>query len=647
MIKRKIIKVFCILLSIVSVISFTACSSCGKKDDKDNVSVEVPEIKKENKTFEKTAINLVEGSHSSYSIVIPEEADSSTEFAASELTEFIKQSSGVVISTVVDSGMVFDETQKYISLGQTTLLSSAGVEITKEQLGESGYIIKTIGNTLFIAGITADTFKGTVYGVYDFLFYTIGFKTYAVDEIVYNKMDTIPLYKFDETYRPSIDMRFLAMRRITSDVATGYRMKLLGSNSDVWSSFTHTLISTYLPRAKYEQAHPDWYANSGQQLCLTNEEMIAEMIIQVENRLAMLPSTTKVMLGHEDNNAVCKCENCMKVVDGKYGGNYSGLELEFTIKVAKEVDKWAEANYPGRKISYAFFAYGPTINAPVNYDSNTDTYTKCNPDLVIPDNVGVLIAPIAMNFARTPQHTENASAYQQMKNWYHLFGGKNIAIWNYCLNAYSYFFNLNNFGVIQDYYRFFEEIGTTYIFDQGNYDSNICTFEDLRIYVQSQLMWDNTQSYEELAEEFMNQYYGLASTAIKKYYNAVRAHYHALENENKCSGTIFFLLDEKGLWPIGIVNAFLEYFNEAFEAIEPLKETNRERYDVLYARIQKERLSPLYMMLSYYIDQLSDEVKESYINDFERYTKMFEIEATREGSLGSVTERIAEWRKTI
>ncbi len=605
---------------------------------------EVPEQTGEAAKPEASEINIVENGASDYQIVIPEDADSTTEFAASDLAEFIRLSTGVTLPTVTDAALSYDAKSKYISLGQTALLEQAGITVTKEQLGESGYIIKTVGSSLFISGITADTFQGTAYGIYDFLYDAIGMKTYAVDEIAYDKVETIPLYILDKEVRPSIDIRCLAMHRVMADRITNYRLRLIGSNSDVWSTFTHTLITTYLPAAKYAEAHPDWYANGNQQLCITNEEMIAELIVRVEELLDRDPTTTKVMLGHEDNNAVCQCDNCMAVAN-KYGGAYSGVELELTIKVAAEVDKWAAANYPGRKLSYAFFAYGPTLNAPVTYDEATDSFTANCPETVIPDNVGVLIAPIAMNFSKAPQDPENQAAYIQMRGWNYLFGGKNIAIWNYCLNAYSYFFNFNNFGVAKDYYAFYEEIGTSYIYDQGNYDSNICTFEDMRIFVQSQLMWDSTQSYEDLAQEFMEQYYGPAADAVKDYYNAVRAHYHYLEQNNAASGTVFFLLDDKNIWPVGVVNSLLACLDEALAALEPMKETDPERYQVLYSRVQKERLSPIYMMLSYYIDQLSDEAKNAYIKDFEIYTKMFGIESVRESSFG-LQGLIEGWKKS-
>ena len=51
------------------------------------------------------------------------------------------------------------------------------------------------------------------------------------------------------------------------------------------------------------------------------------------------------------------------------------------------------------------------------------------------------------------------------------------------------------------------------------------------------------------------------------------------------------------------------------------------------------------MMLSYYINQLSDEVKHQYVNEFEKYAKMFYLEATREASYG-VISLIEQWKNS-
>lgn len=632
------------LLVICTCLTLACCQKKNEGSESVFESVEIPEsIPSNTPDLDKTGVNLVENNATEYALVIPEDCDSITGVAGTELIDFINLSTGVTIPVMRDGGLTFNPNAKYISVGNTTLLEGAGIEISREELGESGYVIKTVGSTLFISGYTDYTYYGTMYGVYDFLEQTIGFKAYASDEVVYDKMDTVPLYEFDITFRPTIDVRYMSYKCIKADKTYANRMRSLSNNDEVWSTFTHTLISNYLPYETYGFAHPEWYVNGGQQLCLTNEEMIDELCLRVQYYLDRYPKTTHVMLGHEDNWTYCRCARCTAKMN-EYGGNLSGVELELSNIVAERVNEWLEAEYPGRDVKYVFFAYGPSMPAPVSYDEETDTYTALKEDIYIHEDVGVMLAPVSMNFGEKPDSVGNKSLFVSMNSWSWLFNKKNVYLWSYALNAYSYFFNANTFGFIKDYCEYFKELGVKYVYNQGYYDSYVCTFEAMRVYTESMLYWDCTLDYNELVDDFMTNYYGLAKEGVEKYYNAIRTHYAYLDDHDYTTGKVFFMLDDKKLWPIGLVNTLLGYLDQAIEALEPLKTTDPDRYETLYARVQRERLSPLYMMLSYYINQLSDEVKASYVNDFEKYAKMFYLEATREASFG-VISLIEQWKK--
>ncbi len=631
---RKWLKsIACFLLAGVALFSVAAC--------KEKLPDEVPEPSDDDPVYEETGANLVENNASDYTIVIPEGRDYTSVFAANELNYFLELSTGVELPVIEDAGLVFDRSQKYISIGETALAEGAGIEVSREELGTSGYILKTEGNVLFIAAPTASTYNGSLYGVYDVLEASVGYKFYASDEIVYNTLSTVPLYKFDETVVPSVSARVLAYKTL-DDTTYASRLRTI-ENSTMWSSFTHTLIRDYLPYSTYGAAHPDWYVNGGQQLCCSNEEMIAELILRVEEKLARYPETTHVMLGHEDNNAFCNCAKCKATIE-KYGGCAAGVELEMTNKVAEAVDQWLAANYPGRTVKYVFFAYGPTMNSPMTYDDATGEFTKNFEDTYIYENTGVMLAPIGFNFARAPQDAENQSLYRTMLGWSELFGGEDLYVWHYSLASYGYMFQMNNFGVQKQYYEFYEDLGVNYIYDQGYYDTSVCTFEQMRLYISSALLWDTSLSYDELANEFITQYYGPAAEYVREYYYFLRAYLYSLEQKNSGTGTVFFTWEDKNLWPLGVVNTLLSQLDGALGSLEPLKESDPARYEVLYARVQRERLSPLYMMLQFYIDQLSDSVRASYIDDFETYSTTFEIIATREGSM-DIASVIDAWKK--
>ena len=628
---KKIMKLFTsVLLVLTMLCSLTACGNKGTKAAKD---------------LKSTGSNIVENGKSDYVIVIPEGNDYATNIAASELNTFLELSSGVSLEIVADSDLEDVEKTKYISLGETTLLEEIGVVLTKEELGESGYIIKTVGDNLYIAGVTDATYHGTIYGVYEWLEPTIGYHFYAADEFVYEEMNTIPLYKFDEQYRPSIDVREIGFKEVSSDSLYAWRVKGFDTSQTVWNTFAHTMVTVYLPYSTYGAEHPDWYTPSGDQLCLSNEGALKEIISKVQAGLDANPNKSYVMIGREDNSTICKCEKCSETMK-KYGGNYSGVELEFTNKIAEAVEEYIAQNYPDRVVKYFFFAYGPTLNAPTVYDEESKTYKPIYEGTKIHEDVGVMIAPIGMDFSKAPTHAVNESSYVAMKAWSDLLGKKNITIWNYSANFTSYMFNCNNFGIVQDYYRFYEDIGTVAIFDQAYWNANAPGLSAMRIYCQAELGWDSSQNYEDLAMEFIEQYYGDAADAIKGYYHFIRAYYKHLDENDNSTGMIYYLLDDKNLWPMETVRTLMSYMDEALEAIEPMKETNPERYETLYDRIQRERLSPLFMMLKFYIGQLSEEDKEAYIADFEKYTTMFGITNTGEFYYNDITTYIESWKKS-
>lgn len=629
------------LISTGILLASTGLAGACKKDNKNNNTITPEENKKTQ--LEETGINLVENRSTEYKIVISEDKDTSSQYAANEFVEFMQLSTGVTFSVITDSGISYSADDKYIYIGETTPGKDAGVVAT-DDLGYSGYILKTLGNGLFIVGNTESNYCGSIYGVYDVLEKSIGYKFYASDEIVYERKTTVPLYNYNYTVKPSFNMVEYCYTSPKTNLALATRLRSKGTQGNPWASSTHTLISDFLPYSKYGTEHPDWYVNGGQQLCLSNEEMIEELISVVEERLDFYPERNYVMLGHEDNSTVCSCEKCTATAN-KYGGEFSGVELEFTTKVAKAVDKWLAVKYPERTVKYAFFAYGPTVNPPVGYNEDTGEFVLYNADTEVYANVGVYLAPIGYNFAKSPYDSENASLTRSMQGWSYLMNKQNLYMWNYSLLGYSYFFNCNNFGVIEEYYRFYNEIGVDYLFDQGPYDSNTPAFEELRLYVQSNLAWDISQSYNKLADDFMQQYYGLAYSAIKEYYDLIRAHYAHLDANNYATGTVFFLMDDKNLWSEGLVKSLLNKFEKAEKALEPLKETDPDRYDKLLSRVKKEKLSPIYMLLQYYIDDLSDAERTAYITEFKKYQAMFGINFSRESS-NDVLNTISTWEKS-
>ena len=255
--KHSFIKALTIVL--ISSMLF-ACKGSKKEEEKGN------DIPKE------TGINLVENGTTGYRIIYEKGASANIMSAASELSSFIEQSSGIAIPYEADYGEDFNPSNKVISLGDTNVFKQTSLEIS-EDMHKTGYYLKRFGNTLVI---NAKQSNGVSAAVYDLLNYTIGLEFYASDEMEYQKKSTIPLLDFDIKFNPYIDVRDILMKNLTSQYRRRMRL-FVGEGKGHWITFAHTVITEYLPVSTYGTAHPDWYNSSKTQVCYANEEMRHEM----------------------------------------------------------------------------------------------------------------------------------------------------------------------------------------------------------------------------------------------------------------------------------------------------------------------------------------------------------------------------------
>jgi hypothetical protein len=119
------------------------------------------------------AIVLAEGSRSAYQIVVADNASPSTRHGAEELQRFLQEIGGAKLPIVSDSQ---PQSPKEIILGDNAHLKKLGVAIDFNALGNEGYVIRTVGDTLVIAG---GALRGTMYGVYGLLEDHLGCRWFA------------------------------------------------------------------------------------------------------------------------------------------------------------------------------------------------------------------------------------------------------------------------------------------------------------------------------------------------------------------------------------------------------------------------------------------------------------------------------------
>ncbi len=631
-----------ISLGLAGMFALSGLAACGEngEDSQSGVGGGLSE-----QTFAETGINIIENGSSEYKIVIPASYDKYLLSASNELKEFLYESSGVMLETIEDTDLTYDETDKYISLGNTTLFQQSGLEIT-EDMRETGYYMQTEGNLLLI---NAKYSFGTLCATYDLLSYLIDFEVYAADEIYYVEKDTVPMLDFDLKYIPTLDIRMMNQKELRENGVYTNRLRMQ-LTSELWSAFSHTTITSFIKKEKYLASNPEYYGTTGgDQVCYTNEEMREAMVAEMESIIEQYPDSTWIQIGQEDNTNHCQCENCLAAYE-KYG-NYAGLQLEFTNRCAEDIDAWLAENYPEREMHYAFFAYQDSVEAPAEYNSATEKYEPTSSDFRCRDNVYVMYAPISLDFNKTLDSDENIGLYNGLLAWRDILEtvgrGNNIIVWTYSLNAYSLFLPLANFGTQGRQYAQFADAGVTVLYDQCIGQTNQPCLQALRMYTQSKMMYDRTLDYNELVLDFMEHYYGAASGEMLEYYNFYRYYLQYLEEAKGVTvGKIFTRLYNAEYWPDSTVQYMIDILDRALESIKPLEQTDYERYVVLRDRIKREKLTPIYLMFSLHMSSLTQEEKEVYFADMEKYTEQFGIVETAE-SVWDMTTQIETWRDEI
>ncbi len=653
-------KILAYCLSVITAFTAVFASSCGKAPGGNNSVTPTPGGDKVGSSEDRTVIdvvksessvpvsgyNIVENGKSDYRIVISTDADDNVVFAANELKTYIRYSTGAELPIETD-GESFSETEKVISLGDTSIYRGALAQdeslALTDDLGLTGYVLKREGKTLII---NAKDGNGVFCGVYDMLGDTIGLVNYAYDEIYYREMQTMPLLDFNEHFVPSFDVRDMTGLSLTSVYKR--KMKFYSQlGKGIWATFAHTVETVYLPVEEYMDAHPEYYGNTGgTQVCYSNAEMRKEMVKKMKTWIEGYPEARYIMVGHEDNTNMCTCDNC--VAERELYGNYGGQELHFTNLIAEELDPWMKQNYPDREMYYVFFAYQtsqqPPIKTTVDASGNEvavlDKDGKYQPyydGFEIHEKVRLMYCPIDADFSAPITAESNTTQYEQLRGWKDLFdyagyeGKSNIIVWAYSLACLNYWVPQDNIGAYKQQYAFYKDSGIGYLYDQANSTSAIFSFESLRIYTQSQLMYDNSQDYNELAMDFINHYYGEGAENIAGLYNFIRSYYEYMEETKGLNGNIKYEHGaDPAFWPMEVIDTMMDFCDKALEAIEPLRESDPIRFNTLNNRIRRERLMPIFLMFRHHISEVPLDKKEEYYNDMVTISRLYNVVEERE-----------------
>jgi hypothetical protein len=230
-------------------------------------------------------------------------------------------------------------------------------------LGDDGIVIKTIGKNLVLTG-AAGAKRGTLYAVYEFLERECGVRWWTpTAETVPNRPTLavtlaptryVPPFVYREAFGTAIRPYFFEK---ADDVPLfAVRMRQNGNGPKIppaWGGhynligWCHTFYPL-MPPEKYFKDHPEWYSeidgkrvHEKAQLCMSNEEMLAELSRNVLDRIRKNPEAGMISVSQNDWGGNCECARCRALDEA--GGSPSASLLYGINRVAEAVEK----EFPG------------------------------------------------------------------------------------------------------------------------------------------------------------------------------------------------------------------------------------------------------------------------------------------------------------
>jgi hypothetical protein len=362
------------------------------------------------------------------------------------------------------------------------------------------------------------------------------------------------------------------------------------------ANFVHNSFGEYLPPSNYLSDHPNWYSNNNKQLCYTahgNEEDLQDMRAHVLNRMKEIISSyfdkgdyrSLISFTHEDTRLWCDCTSCLALKNA-YGTD-AGAVVRFINPVAEELKKWLDTTYPGHPVYITIFAYYATENAPVKEENGV--YKAIDETVIPKDNVMVLYAPITADYYNSFNGASNAGYKKTMDKWASI--AKSMGFWLYSTNFSNYMLWFDTFNSMQENYKLLNDCGGIYFYDQGRYQAgSLTSFDNLKVYLSSKLMWNVDADVNQLTQAFFDNVFKDAAKPMMEYYQSYRSWSNYAMTNLGATGNIYGTA-EKQLWPLNVLQGWLQKIDEAYALIEPLKQSDEVMYDKLENRITMESMA--------------------------------------------------------
>ena len=459
---------------------------------------------------------LVKDGKTDFKIVLSDSPQPVEQTAAKELKAYLDEITGIDWTVAAEKDV--PENAPQILVGNSARSKKIFPAIDPEKIPYDGIEIHLKGDKLLLTGHSQ---RGAIYAVNTFLEDILGVRWWTSTEKKVPTHKTFELKPLKVSYAPKLIYRE-AYYKDAFDPMFATRMKCNGSGENIaleygghhrFVYFVHSFFPL-IPPDKYFADHPEWFSeidgkrkHEHAQLCLTNDEMRAELTKNAIAALRKNPGAQFISISQNDWHGYCTCEKCKAVDDEE--GSQSGTLIRFVNQVAEEIEK----EFPD--VFVETLAY---------------QYTRKPPKLVKPrQNVVVRLCTIECSFVQPLTGRQNKSLCDDMEGWSKI--AKQLFVWDYVTNFSSYILPHPNLRALAPNIRFFVDHGTIGLFEQGDSYCTAGDFVRMRNWVISKLMWNPTLDEKELTKEFLIGYYGSEKT-----YNILTAYFNTLLDKAESTG---------------------------------------------------------------------------------------------------------------
>lgn len=458
------------------------------------------------------ALEIARNGRSRYRIVVADDASPSTMHGAIELQMFLYKMTGAEVPIVSDHLPVG---KREIILGNNAHLEQIGVNIDFEKLGDEGYVLKTVGRHLVIAG---GELRGTMYGVYGLLEDHFGCRWFTPDvssipryghlELSPLEDTSIPILEYREPYVwEAFDGDWAARNRMNRNSKDGgLEIQHGGKIEWVPDMFVHT-FEKLVPPEKYFKKHPEYFSlvngrrlRNRSQLCCTNEDVVRIMTEGVLDAFRKNPHAYVISVSQNDWDNYCECPKCQALAEKE--GTQIAPVLRMVNRVAEEVEK----EFPDRVIET--LAYQWSRKAPKTIRPR--------------HNVVIRLSTIECCFSHPLESCdspENIEFADDLRKWSKV--ADRLWIWNYVTSFSHYFVPFPNLRVRDDNIRFFVQNKVKGVFQQDVYTSPRGELSELSGYLNAKLLWNPGYDEDTAINEFLEGVYGAAAGSIREYIDMI------------------------------------------------------------------------------------------------------------------------------